>query len=367
MSSPAASIADLGQSIWCDSISRNMIESGDLKRLIDLGVTGLTSNPTIFEKAIGQSDDYDKSIYELANLGKSVDEIYEALVVEDIKAAADLLRPVYDVTEGADGYVSLEVNPHFAHDTENTIREARRLFLTLDRPNVMMKVPATNEGMPAISQLISENINVNVTLIFSLEAYSFVRQSYLSGLEGLVKSGGNPATVSSVASFFVSRLDTAVDTLLKDLGGDELKHLEGRAAVANAKLAYMDFGKDFYSGKFQLLKEKGSKVQRPLWASTSTKNPEYNDLLYVESLIGRDTVNTMPVETLATFIDHGVVEETLVKSVDESEQLINSLSEVGISIDEVTSQLLNQGVQSFSDSFDKLMSNLDSKIYQILN
>ena len=367
MSSSAASIGNLGQSIWCDSISRDMIQSGHLKRLIDFGVTGLTSNPTIFEKAIGQSDDYDKSIYELVNQGKSVDEIYEALVVEDIRSVADLLRPVYDQTEGVDGYVSLEVNPHFAHDTENTISEARRLFLTLDRPNVMMKVPATNEGMPAISQLISENINVNVTLIFSLEAYSIVRQSYLSGLEDLVKSGGNPSTVSSVASFFVSRLDTAVDTLLKGLGGDELKHLGGRAAVANAKLAYRDFAKDFYSGKFHLLKEKGSKVQRPLWASTSTKNPEYSELLYVESLIGRDTVNTMPVDTLATFMDKGVVEDTLVKSVDESEELIHSLSEVGISIDRVTNQLLDQGVQSFSDSFDKLMSILASKIQKVLN
>ena len=325
MSNSIQDVRAIGQSVWYDNIRRGLIESGELQRLIDLGVTGLTSNPTIFQKAIAESSDYDEALETLAAGGSSVDQIYESLTVEDIQAAADLLRPVYDETDAADGYASLEVSPHLANDTDGTIDEARRLFGLLGRPNVMVKVPATPAGIPAVHKLIGEGINVNVTLTFSLSAYRDVRHAYMAGLEDLKWAGGDLSRVASVASFFISRVDTAVDSRL----GDDHDDLKGGAAIANAKLAYRDFKEDFGGDRFGALAAEGARVQRPLWASTSTKNPEYSDVMYPEALIGPDTVDTMPEATLLAFMEHGVVAETLEQDVDEAERLIDGLGEAG--------------------------------------
>ena len=357
-------IRRLGQVVWYDNIRRGLIESGELRRLIDLGVSGLTSNPTIFEKAIAGSSDYDDALLDLARQGKSVEEIYEALVMDDIRAAADLLRPVYDGTDGADGYASLEVSPHLAHDTEATVAEAERLFAAMGRPNVMIKVPATPEGIPAVRRLVGEGVNVNVTLTFSLEAYRKVREAYITGLEDLDRSGGGPSRVASVASFFVSRVDTAVDNLLEERVGEgrqEAKELLGKAAIANAKLAYRDFAQEFAAERFDALRGKGARVQRPLWASTSTKNPAYSDLLYVENLIGPDTVDTMPQATITALLEHGQPSQTLEQDVEGAELLFDSLEEIGISMEEVTAKLLAEGVKSFTDSYDELLANIEGK------
>jgi transaldolase/glucose-6-phosphate isomerase len=361
-------VNELGQSFWYDNIRRGLIEAGELKRLIDLGVSGLTSNPTIFEKAIAGSTDYDSALLELATEGKSATEIYEDLVMEDIRAAADLLRPVYERTDGADGYASLEVSPLLAHDTEATYAQATRLFAALDRPNVMIKVPATPEGIPAVRRLIGEGLNINITLTFSLAAYQNVREAYLAGLENLDRSGGDVARVASVASFFVSRVDTLVDSLLEEAASerDTAGRLFGKAAIANAKLAYRDFRGDFDGERFASLKARGAHVQRPLWASTSTKNPAYSDVMYVESLIGPDTVDTLPEATLAAFLEHGGIARTLDKDVDSAEAEIEALEEAGISMEQVTEKLLADGVKSFADSFDQLMGNLEEKRARLL-
>ena len=354
----------LGQSVWYDNIERGQIASGELQRLIDVGITGLTSNPTIFNKAISGSTDYDDALTELARAGKDSSEIYETLAMEDIRAVADLLRPAYERTNGDDGYASLEVNPHLARDTEGTVAEARRLFQELDRPNVMVKVPATPEGVPAIHRLIGEGINVNATLTFSLVAYRDVRQAYMAGLEDLDWSGGDVSRIAAVASFFVSRVDTAVDGLLQqrlDEGDEDVQDLLGKAAIANAKLAYRDFMEEFGGERFALLRSKGARVQRPLWASTSTKNPDYRDVMYPEGLIGPDTVDTMPQATISAFLDHGKAAATLDQGVDEAESLIKSLEEAGVSIEQVTARLLEEGVKSFSDSFDELMATIEEK------
>ena len=369
MANSVQELRQMGQSVWYDNVSRELLESGELRRFIEFGVTGLTSNPTIFEKAITGSSRYDDELLELTRAGKSADEIYEVLTVGDIRAVADLLRPTYDGTDGADGYASLEVNPHLAHDTETTISEARRLFALLDRPNVMVKVPATPEGMPAVHRLIGEGVNVNVTLTFSLKAYSYVRQAYMAGLEDLDWSGGDVSRIASVASFFVSRVDTTVDALLKGLGaeiGQDIEELLGRAAIANAKLAYRDFKEDFEGERFALLRSKGARAQRPLWASTSTKNPNYSDVLYAESLIGPNTVDTMPDVTLMAFLDHGKVANTLEADIGDAESAVESLEEAGVSMDQVTAKLLDDGVQSFSDSYDKLMENIETKRVTLL-
>ncbi|MCY4651679.1 MAG: transaldolase, partial [Dehalococcoidia bacterium] len=273
----------LGQSVWYDNMYRALIATGELDRLLSLGVTGLTSNPTIFQKAISSGEDYDDSLAEYASRGLTADQLFEALATEDIQAAADILRPVYEQTGGADGFASLEVSPRLAHDTDATVKAALRLFAALDRPNVMIKVPATPEGIPAIRELIGRGVNINVTLIFSLEMYARVREAYIAGLEDLDRAGGNVGAVASVASFFVSRVDTAVDGLIEQRGGG-LVSLMGKAAVANAKIAYQDFTETFGRERFQSLARKGARVQRPLWASTSTKNPEYSDVLYVEAV-----------------------------------------------------------------------------------
>jgi len=357
-------VGQLGQSIWYDNMRRGMLRSGELQRLIDLGVTGLTSNPTIFEKAITGSSDYDDAILEQAREGNNAGEIYEQLVIDDIRAAADLLRPTYDRTGAADGFASLEISPHLAHDTDGTVAEARRLFRTLDRPNVMMKVPATPEGVPAVHRLIGEGINVNVTLMFSLGAYSEVRQAYIAGLEDLDWSGEELGRVASVASFFVSRVDVSVESRLEDAAERERGDVEallGQAAIANAKLAYREFQKDFGGERFARLRAKGARVQRPLWASTSTKNPAYSDVLYADALIGPDTVDTMPDVTLEAFLDHGTAAEALSKDMGDAERFFDSLQEAGVDMDEVTAGLLSDGVKAFTDSFDSLIANIEEK------
>ena len=365
MAAPIQEAQRVGQSVWYDNIRRGLLTSGEMKRLVELGITGVTSNPTIFEKAIAGSTDYDDSLIALARAGKDSLEAYESLAAEDILAVAEILRPIYDGTGGGDGYVSIEVSPTLAHDTQGTIEEARRLYSNLDRPNVMIKVPATPQGIPAIRRLIGEGINVNVTLIFSLDAYRQVRQAYIEGLKDLARSGGDLSKVSSVASFFVSRVDTAVDTLLEERirgGQEELRGLQGKCAVANARLAYQAFKATFGGKRFADLRAKGAKFQRPLWASTGTKNPAYSDLLYVESLMGPDTVNTMPPTTLNTFLEHGSVTATLETNVDESNAVISALHAVGVSMEAVTTRLLDDGVKSFADSFQKLKSNIEDKI-----
>ncbi len=369
MDSAIQRLNDLGQSVWYDNISRGVLRTGDLKRLIDLGVSGLTSNPTIFEKAVAGSDDYDEGVLDLAREGKDVDQIYEALVVEDIRAASDLLRPTYDRTDGADGYASLEVSPHLASDTQGTVAEAERLFSLLDRPNVMIKVPATPDGIPALHKLIGQGINVNVTLTFSLEAYRDVRQAYLAGLEDLSWNGGDLSKVASVASFFVSRVDTVVDGQIEEIvrqGNEDAEDLLGKAAIANARLAYRDFKAAFGGDRFASLRAKGARVQRPLWASTSTKNPAYSDVLYAESLIGADTVDTMPDATLNAVMDHGEAANTLDQDVEGAERLFEDLEDAGISMQQVTGKLLVDGVRSFADSFDGLMANLEEKRSSLL-
>lgn len=357
-----------GQSIWMDSISREMLVTGDMERLVHLGVVGVTSNPTIFEKAISTGTEYDKDLAALARRGMGIKEVYEALALSDIATAADLLRPTYDVSEGKDGFVCLEVSPALAHDTTGTLEEARRLFASLGRPNVMIKVPATSQGIPAVRRLISEGINVNVTLIFSLEVYGQVREAHIAGMGDRARAGNPINRVASVASFFVSRVDTAVDALLQEgiKGGKQgVRELLGTAAVDNVKLAYQEF-KDTYGGRrFQELRRMGARVQRPLWASTSTKNPAYSDLLYVEPLVGADTVNTMPPATLNALLDHGRIAPTLEEGVEEARDRRAALGVAGVSMKQVTDRLLTEGVKAFAGSFELLLANLEKKLASV--
>ncbi len=373
MNNPVQQTQRLGQSIWYDSVSRGLLTSGELKRLIEQGVTGLTSNPTIFEKAIAGSTDYDQALLSLVQDGPSTPETaketYEALVLEDIRWASDLLRPIYDRTGGADGYACLEVGPTLAHDTEGTVAEARRLYAALDRPNVMIKVPATAEGIPAVHALIGQGINVNVTLIFSLDTHKQVMEAYIAGLEDLARGGGDLAGVASVASFFLSRVDTAVDAMLDgkaSQGSNEAASLMGKAAISNAKLAYRAFRDAFDSQRFTGLKAGGARVQRPLWASTGTKNPAYSDVLYLESLIGPDTVNTVPPDTLTAFLEHGQANTTLERDTTVARTTLDSLEAAGIDMRHVTDGLLSDGLKAFADSFDKLLINIQEKKAQLL-
>ena len=365
-------LAELGQAVWLDYIRRSFVTGGQLKALIDLGVRGITSNPTIFEKAIAHSNDYDADIQHLTARGKSVDEIFLALAVEDIQQAADLLRPVYDRTSGADGYVSLEVNPTLARDSAGTLAEARHLWSLVNRPNLMVKIPATKEGLPAISSAIAAGININVTLIFALERYDEVMEAYLSSLEQRLANGQPLDQIASVASFFVSRVDSKVDKLLQGLesqGGpqaEQASRLMGRAAVANARLAYTRFKAIFQDQRFNRLYEHGAHVQRPLWASTSTKNPSYSDILYVQELIGAQTINTLPQETLEAFLDHGVVRLTLEEGKDQARQDLQSLGELGISMVQVTQELEDEGVGAFAKSFISLIDSLKLKRQRLL-
>lgn len=347
-----------GQSVWLDYIRREFIESGGLKDNIAQGVRGITSNPSIFKAAIADSSDYDTQLQDLVKVGKSVNDIYEALAIEDIKDAADLLRPVFDESRGGDGYVSLEVSPTLAHDTEGTTAEARRLFAALDRPNIMIKVPATAAGIPAIKTLIGEGININVTLMFSLDHYDAVAEAYIAGLETLAANGGDLRKVASVASFFVSRVDVAVDKALEDAGN---KDLQGTIAVANTKLTYKRFLETFSGARWDALAAKGARVQRPLWASTSTKNPDYPDTLYVDELIGKDTVNTLPPKTMTAFLDHGTVAQTVTQGWDKAEAQIGQLAKLGISLNAITEKLQDEGVASFAKAFEELMESIKEK------
>ena len=368
--SKLAELEKLGQSVWFDFIRRSLITSGELADLIEKGVRGITSNPAIFEKAIAGSNDYDADIKNLGQSDKSVHEIYEALAFEDIGRAADLLKKVYDSSGGIDGYVSLEVNPHLADKTAETVSEATRLYETLGRPNVMIKVPATAAGLPAITQLIGAGVNVNVTLIFGLENYRAVANAYLAGLEKLAETGptaaaGHPVNqVASVASFFVSRVDSAIDKQLEELNQKEML---GKSAVANSKLAYAEFKQIFSGSRWQALADQGARVQRVLWASTSTKNPDYVDTLYVDELIGPDTVNTIPPATLDSFMDHGRVAETLTRDWEGARRQIEKLAELGIDLQAVTRQLQDDGVVAFAKPFDALMQSIAEKRERLLS
>ncbi len=361
---PLIGLQKFGQSIWLDYIRRDLLTGGELKRLIEQdGLRGMTSNPAIFEKAIADSTLYDdvlKSLQSRTDLNPTAR--YEILAIRDIQDAADILRPVCDSTKQRDGYVSLEVSPYLARDTQGTLNEARRLWKAVGRPNIMIKVPGTKEGIPAFQQLISEGINVNVTLLFSQEVYQNVADAYVAGVEQLA-ARGEVSKIASVASFFISRIDNAVDAAIsarlktsKDAGEqDQLKSVQGKVAIANGKLAYQRYEKTFGSGRWKKLAAKGAQTQRVLWASTSTKNPAYRDVLYVEELIGPDTVNTLPPATLEAFRDHGIPRLSLTEDIPGAEQTMKTLAQVGISIDEVTDKLTEDGVRLFAEAFDKLL------------
>jgi transaldolase len=357
-----------GQSVWYDNIQRGLLDNGELAGMIERGeIRGVTSNPTIFMNAITKSHDYDAGLAPLAKAGRDKEEIFWQLAIEDIQRAADLFRPLYDQSNKGDGYVSLEVSPYLAHQTDKTLAEAKQLWQRVDRPNLMVKIPATVAGLPAITGAIAAGINVNVTLIFSLERYAAVMDAYLSGLEQRVAAGLPVDMIASVASFFVSRVDTKVDGHLAamiDRGGmraEKAELLPGKAAIANARLAYENFKKVFGSARFQALKAQGARVQRPLWASTGTKNPKYRDVVYVEELIGPHTVNTVPPQTLAAFLDHGVVRVgSLEENVAEARQTLVDLESLGISMSAVTSELEQEGVKSFADAFTALLSAVDA-------
>jgi transaldolase len=361
-------LGTLGQSIWLDYIRRDLIANGELRRLIEEdGLRGMTSNPSIFEKAIAESHIYDQDIRDMALKKKDVKAIYEVLSQRDVQNAADEFRSVYEKTDGKDGYVSLEVNPHLAHDTKGTIEEARRLWTALNRPNVFIKVPATSDGLPAIRQLISEGINVNVTLLFGLPRYRQVAQAYIAGLEAHAGQGKSVKHIASVASFFLSRIDTLVDPLVEkffDSGGKQTeiaRKVRGQVAISSAKAAYQIYKEIFGSNRFKKLAVKGARVQRLLWASTSTKNPDYSDVKYIEPLIGPDTVNTVPPETIDAYRDHGDPKSSLEQDVKEANWIIARLPELGISIDRVTEQLEDEGIKKFNEPFDKLMETLTNK------
>ncbi|PLX43176.1 MAG: transaldolase [Deltaproteobacteria bacterium] len=352
-----------GQAVWFDYIKRSFTESGKLGELVDMGVRGVTSNPSIFEKAIAGSDDYDQAVRALVDSGVTdAEAIYEALALEDIGRAADILKPVYQSTGGADGYVSLEVSPHLAADTDKTILEAERLFAELGKENVMIKVPATPAGIPAIEELIAKGININVTLIFSLDQYRAVAEAYVKGLERLLSGGGNPAKVASVASVFVSRIDSSVDKALGEKGDTTM---QGKIAVDNSRIIYKAFRSTFSSIRWFELAAAGARVQRPLWASTGTKNPDYPDTLYVDTLIGPDTVNTMPPATLDSFLDHGVVEKRITEDLDGALERRQALKTLGINLDDITDKLLTEGVKAFEDAFDALIAAVEEKVRSI--
>lgn len=368
---PVKRLENLGQSVWFDYIKSSLIKSGELKRLIEEdGVCGVTSNPAIFEKAIAGGSDYDEAIRKISARAKlSAIDIYEELAVRDIQNAADVLRPVYEKTRKRDGYVSLEVSPHLAMDEKGTINEALRLWKMVGRENVMIKVPATEEGIHAIERLIGEGININVTLLFSIEKYEKVAWAYVAGLERLVEKGGDAGSVASVASFFVSRIDSLVDALLaerlKAAKGDEerilLQGLFGKSAIANAKLAYQLYKSILQSPRWQALAAKGAQTQRLLWASTGTKNPKYSDVMYVEELAGPDTVNTVPPATLDAYRDHGQPRANLEEGVPAAQNVMRDLDRVGVSMKEATDKILEDGLRLFVEPFDKLLKAVDEK------
>jgi transaldolase len=361
---PLHQLAEHGQSVWIDFLSRKFLQQGGLAGLIDQGVVGVTSNPTIFQGAIAEGDAYDEQIKEVSATESEPKEIFLALARDDIRAACDELRHVWDDGNGKDGWVSLEVDPNLAHDTEGTIEEAARLHALIERPNLLVKIPATLEGLPAIEETIAAGIPVNVTLIFSLERHRAVAEAYLRGIRRLIDGGGDAAKVASVASFFVSRVDTEADRRLDETGGpDELK---GKLAIANAKLAYVTYQELFSGADWDGLAAAGATPQRCLWASTSTKNPAYRDVMYVEELIGPDTVDTMPLETLEAFIDHGRVERTLDRDVEGARKVLEALAAAGIDYDDVVETLEREGVEKFAKSFRELFADLEAKRDQLV-
>ena len=349
-----------GQSPWIDNLSRDAIRSGRLANMADEGIRGVTSNPTIFQKAMTGTDVYSADFARLIESG-SVEQAFWEMASADVTAALQIFHRLYEQSGASDGFVSLEVSPRLAYDTEGTIRDAREFHKRIGMPNLLVKIPATQQGIPAIRQMISEGRNINVTLIFSLERYGDVIEAYLSGLEALSQSGGDLSRVHSVASFFVSRVDTEVDRRLEHIGDEKAANLRGKAAVAQAKLAYELFTERFSGTRWQALAAKGAHVQRPLWASTSTKNPAYPDLLYVDSLIGRDTVNTMPDATVEAFVDHGVVARTVDQDVDAARSHLEALAALGIDMADVSRQLEEEGVAAFAKSFDELLQALEDK------
>ena len=357
-------LKDYGQAIWLDYIRRDILVDGTMAKLIDEdGVSGLTSNPAIFQQAIGESDLYDDAIRQAmaANGDLSVKDLYEELAVEDIQMAADLLLPSYEATEGRDGYVSLEVSPHLARDTDGSINEARRLWGQVGRKNLLIKIPATVEGIPAIEALLCEGINVNVTLMFSLAHYEAVAQAYLRA----VPRCPAPDRLASVASFFVSRVDSKTDAALEELGSSEARDLLGRIAIANSKLAYVRYQELFCGPAFQYWRDQGVRPQRVLWASTSTKNPAYRDVIYIEELIGPETVNTVPPQTLDAYRDHGEVKSSLMAAVGQAKQDLEALSALGIDFDQITEDLQTEGVEKFAEPFDDLLATLGAKMAKL--
>jgi transaldolase len=370
---PLLKLAEFGQSIWLDYIRRQMITSGDLQKLIAAdGLKGMTSNPAIFEKAISGNRDYDAAIRTLALKNLSLEEIYQALTVEDVQLAADVFLPLYEKLDGKDGFVSLEVNPHLARDTAGTVAEARRLWQAVARPNICIKVPATPEGLPAITQLISDGINVNVTLLFGLPRYEKVAEAYIAGLEARAARGQSLKRLASVASFFLSRIDVLIDPQLEKIaasGGPQAlaaKDLRGEAAIASAKMAYAIYQRIFGSEPFQALAAKGASPQRVLWASTGTKNPDYSDIKYVEALIGPDTINTLPPETLDAYRDHGDPAPRLEKGLDQAASILQRLPEFGVDLSRVTQQLEDEGIEKFNKPYDSLLRTLEAKRQAVL-
>ena len=360
-------LAEVGQSVWLDHIDRPLITSGGLTTYVYRGLRGVTSNPAIFQKAITESNEYDAQIQLLALAGKSAEEIYEGLAIEDSRMAADALRPVFEETNGEDGFFSLEVNPHLAHDKQGTIKEATRLFATVDRPNIMIKVPATPEGVLAFQELMEEGININVTLMFSLEQYDQIAEAYISALENRAAKVYTLQQIASVASIFVSRLDTKVDKMLEAYKTPKAEAVKGRIGIANAKIVYQHFKGAFLSERWKRLEEKGARLQRVLYGSTGTKNPEYSDVMYVENLIGPNTVNTIPPKTLEAFLDHGTVAMTLESDLDEARTQLHDLAELGINLDEVTQELLDEGVENFATPYDELIKTLTDKKMELIS
>jgi transaldolase len=359
-STPLGRLSELGQSVWVDFISREALQSGQLERLVRAdSVVGLTSNPTIFQKAIAAGDAYDEQLRDVLEREDEAQEVFLALAVQDIQDAADLLRPIWDEGSGRDGYVSLEVDPTLAYDSEGTANEAQRLHELVDRPNLLVKIPGTEPGLQAIEDTIARGISVNVTLLFSLSRHAEVCDSYIRGIERLVESGGDPTPVASVASFFVSRVDTEVDKRLDASGAPA--ELKGKAAIANAKLAYQTYKDKFSGDRWQALADKGATPQRALWASTSTKNPDYRDVIYVEELIGRDTVNTMPLETIEAFQDHGEAALTIEEDVDDARATFDRLAEAGVDMHDVGKTLETEGVDKFAASYQELLDDVKQK------
>jgi transaldolase len=353
-------LSALGQSVWIDYLSRQMLQSGKLERMLEEdAVVGVTSNPTIFQKAIAEGNAYDEQLREVIAEEDDPKEVFLKLAIKDVQDACDLLRQVWDAGSGQDGYVSIEVDPNLAYDTDGTIAEAQRLHELVDRPNCFVKIPATKDGLPAIEEMIARGRSINVTLIFSLQRYAEVAEAYLRGLERLVESGGDPTHVASVASFFVSRVDTEADKRLDEVGAPE--ELKGKLAIANAKLAYQRYKELFSGERWEALAAKGATTQRCLWASTSTKNPAYRDVIYVEELIGPETVNTMPEETIEAFQDHGRVALTLERDIDEAHRVFDRIAEAGVDYDDVVVTLEQEGVQKFSDSFAELLDGIQAK------